>query len=156
MNVRACGMFTFTQSVVTSKNVSQGTHHVRKSSLSFSTYAFKYLIVGARNCVRNRNWGRRPGFEATRNPLNPLSQQNSFRNFLLALRMDTLIGYKRRQETHRQPSYPQRSLPLVGCRSKAKCIAREVFWNARNFNCAQPPLYIPYLVILCLTCITHA
>ena len=54
--------------------------------------------------------------------------------------MDTLIGYKRRQETHRQPSYPQRSLPLVGCRSKAKCIAREVFWNARNFNCVQPPL----------------
>ena len=28
-----------------------------------------------------------------RNPLNPLSQQNSFSNFLLALRMDTLIGY---------------------------------------------------------------
>ena len=53
--------------------------------------------------------------------------------------MDTLIGYKRRQETHRQPSYPQGSLPLVGCRSKAKCIAREVFWNARNCNeCAQP------------------
>ena len=77
-----------------------------------------------------------------RNPLNPLSQQNSFSNFLLALRRDTLIGYKRRQETHRQPSYPQRSLPLVVCRSasKAKYIAREVFWNARNFNCAQPPL----------------
>ena len=53
-----------------------------------------------------------------RNPLNPLSQQNSFSNFLLALRMDTLIGYKRRQETHRQPSYPQRSLPLVGYRSR--------------------------------------
>ena len=58
--------------------------------------------------------------------------------------MDTLIGYKRRQETHRQPSYPQRSLPLVRCRSKAKCIAREVFWNARNFNCAQPPLLASY------------
>ena len=31
-DIRACGMFTFTQSMVTSKNVSQGTHHVRKSS----------------------------------------------------------------------------------------------------------------------------
>ena len=39
-------MFTFTQSVETSKNVSQGTHHVRKSfSLSFPP---THLIVGAR------------------------------------------------------------------------------------------------------------
>ena len=55
-------MFTFTQSVVTSKNVSQGTHHVRKSSLKLSRRPPRptHLIVGARNCVRN--W---PGFEAT-------------------------------------------------------------------------------------------
>ena len=54
-------MFTFTQSVVTSKNVSQGTHHVRKSSRpSPSVFPPTHLIVGARNCVR-----RRPGFEAT-------------------------------------------------------------------------------------------
>ena len=51
-------MFTFTQSVVTSKNVSQGTHHVRKSSRP--VFPPTHLIVGARNCVR-----RRPGFEAT-------------------------------------------------------------------------------------------
>ena len=69
--------------------------------------------------------------------------------------MDTLIGYKRRQENHRQPSYPQRSLPLVGCRSKAKCIAREVFWNARNFNCAQPPL-LATKVITILASRSHA
>ena len=51
MNVRACGMFTFTQSVVTSKNVSQGTHHVRKSSrpsASTSVFPPTHLIVGAR------------------------------------------------------------------------------------------------------------
>ena len=54
VNVRACGMFTFTQSVVTSKNVSQGTHHVRKSSRpSASVFPPTHLIVGARNCVRN-------------------------------------------------------------------------------------------------------
>ena len=56
-------MFTFTQSVATSKNVSQGTHHVRKSSRpSPSVFPPTHLIVGARNCVRNG--GRRPGFEA--------------------------------------------------------------------------------------------
>ena len=50
-------MFTFTQSMVTSKNVS----HVRKSSRpSPSVFPPTRLIVGARNCVRN--W---PGFEAT-------------------------------------------------------------------------------------------
>ena len=56
VNVRPCGIFTFTQSMVTSKNVVQGTHHVRKSSRPFlpPLYPPTHLIVGARNCVRRR------------------------------------------------------------------------------------------------------
>ena len=53
-------MFTFTQSVVTSKNVSQGTHHVRKSS-SFSTYAFNCRHAQLRTELREEAWFR--GYE---------------------------------------------------------------------------------------------
>ena len=49
----------FTQSVVTSKNVSQGTHHVRKSfSLSFSTYAFNCRRAQLRTELREEAWFR--------------------------------------------------------------------------------------------------
>ena len=69
VHVRACGIFTFTQSMVTSKNVSQGTHHVRKSSRpSLAPSAWRlllrfpptHLIVGERNCSGGLSLETRP------------------------------------------------------------------------------------------------
>ena len=59
---RACNILTFTQSMVTSQIISQGMHHVRKSSRpSPSVFHLRIKLLARANAFGG---GRRPGFEA--------------------------------------------------------------------------------------------